>query len=234
MNAINSTYRCPHCGTTVAVEPGASDQILTCPSQNCRKPFRVETLVAEPAAQLIMPADLKAPSEPAAATRVPVEAEQELQVVHLDMVRRYPLLCLGYVALAVGGISLSIWATITGWWFLALIGLAMLGFAGYRLAVWWLRTRNTTLRVTNKRFIVETGLLSKQTTEIPLDHIADVQVLHEPFTELLQVGDLVVSTKNGDNKRFVLMAVPHPEQVAAQFRRDHSVALDATTGVSRS
>jgi hypothetical protein len=42
------TYRCPHCGTALEVDPCAEGSLLICPSPACGKPFRVAVPVAEP------------------------------------------------------------------------------------------------------------------------------------------------------------------------------------------
>jgi uncharacterized membrane protein YdbT with pleckstrin-like domain len=42
------TYRCPHCGAALAVDPCAEGSVLSCPAPGCGKPFRIAVPVARP------------------------------------------------------------------------------------------------------------------------------------------------------------------------------------------
>ena len=44
----NLTYRCPHCGTAMEVDPRLAEEMLTCPNEACGKPFRADVPSAEP------------------------------------------------------------------------------------------------------------------------------------------------------------------------------------------
>lgn len=59
------TYRCPHCGTTVEVEPDSAGTMMNCPAAGCGKPFRVEVPAAEVVARpstLILPPGVERPT----------------------------------------------------------------------------------------------------------------------------------------------------------------------------
>lgn len=224
------TYSCPHCRTTVDVMPHSGTELVTCPA--CNKPFQVKVPEAEPVNRLILPAAALAtpPENGTAPAETEVERqpnlvaentadrEEHLRTIHLDMVRRYPLRCLGYLAMFLGGLILGIVVRIEGW---NLLSLALFGLAIYgviRLVLWWLSMKNTTLTLTTQRVIVESGIFAKRTTEIPMKDIAEIQVAQNFFTRMVDVGDLVLLCAGAQRKQLVVMAVPHPTEVAATIR----------------
>ncbi|MCI0642519.1 MAG: PH domain-containing protein [Gemmataceae bacterium] len=142
------------------------------------------------------------------------EAEKELCKLSPVMFRRYPFRCAGYGILAVAGLVAVLTGLITGSMFWLIVGLAGAGFAAYRLLVWRLRVRSTTVTITSKRCVVESGLLSKNTTEVPRNALQDIQIVQTPFQSFFNVGDIVLVSKNGDTQRVVLMAVHDPKAVA--------------------
>src|SRR5262249_24418072 len=117
------TYRCPHCHQLVDVDLHSDTDVVICPNENCKKPFKLEIPTAEPAAGLIVPPGAEPAATPptpaasaaqavapmairvASATQAPPaaipveEPEVILGTVHLSMFRRYPFRCLGYAAL---------------------------------------------------------------------------------------------------------------------------------------
>ena len=236
------TYRCPHCGTLVSVETRAVGSLLRCPSPACGKPFRAEVPVAKPVTQATAapcpPATpTSAPSyqtpvaqtpavqtptaqTPAAPTNVApttppsTDNEVELQTVHLSMFRRYPWRCLGYWLLVAAGIAGMIWMLFDSRQSLALASAAVAAFGALRLFAWWLRMSRTWLTLTNKRATLTTGLFSQQTTEFELSQLADIHVHQTPLMRWLDVGDIAIVSTNPQQPQIVIMAVPHPGEVA--------------------
>lgn len=222
------TYTCPHCHTQVDVMPRAGEELVTCPA--CNKPFQVKVPEGDPVNRLILPGHL----EPAAtddgaieteAEKKPVlmaenlaDKEEHMRTIHLDMFRRYPLRCAGYVGLFVGGIVFGFILLAEDWPILGflLFGLALLALV--RGLVWWLRIKNTTLTITTKRVIVETGILGKRSTEIPMQDIAEIRVGQNFFTRMVDVGDLTLVAAGAQKKHLVVMAVPQPAEVASAIR----------------
>jgi membrane protein YdbS with pleckstrin-like domain len=237
------TYTCPHCNMPVDVIPHQGKEIVNCPV--CNKPFQVTVPEAKPAeadqqTHLVLPSALDTPagSEPCAgtlnsgepkATSAPTngvarvaetleEKEEPVRTVHLDIARRYPVRCLLYLIVFVAGIFVGLWSYARDYWLLALLFSTLGILALLKFTAWWLRTSRTTLALTSKRCILETGLFTKQTTEVPLPDISEVSVSQSFLTRMLHVGDVTIVTRGGEKKQIVVMAVPDPQEVAALIR----------------
>lgn len=229
MSVPRLTYRCPHCGAPAELEASSSDELLTCPSADCGKPFKAEVPTATPVNHVIVPAGVDpqaGANSAAAATELPIaqpaaDREDRIEVVHLDMWRRYPFRCLAYAGVALAGALGIIWFAFHGQSVWMLLSLILFGFALYRLVPWWLRMRHTTLTITNKRCLVEAGVFSKESQAFSLDNVRDIQVNQGLMSRFLNVGDIILSSNEGENKQVVLMAVPDPGRVAAHMRTRH-------------
>jgi hypothetical protein len=205
------------------VELQSGQEILTCPSEDCRKPFQVELPTARPTPALIVPGQLDdgreaEPGAPPPVAHTAAAAETELVQVKPVMFRRYPLRYLGYALLTVAGAVLLIYALLDHRPVLGLLAVAAAVFGGARLLLWWLRVNSTTLTVTTKRSVLRTGVLSPQSVEIPHAAVSDVQVRQNFVNRLLDVGDLSVSGNGGERKAFVVMAVPKVEAIVGHIR----------------
>jgi uncharacterized membrane protein YdbT with pleckstrin-like domain len=226
MTAQTVTYRCPHCNQMVDVDVHGDHELLVCPNPNCQKPFKVDVPTAQPASELILPSDLHetVPTSPTPLAAVPpAEVEEKaLQSVRLEMFRRYPWRCLGYDLLIVVGLLGGLYYLLAGWHFLALVLFVVAGIAAYRLGSWWLRMKHISLMITNKRCVLETGIFTRQVTEMPLDEIADIQVRQTFLQKWMNVGDLVLLSHKGEEHRMIVMAVPSPKEVAAHIREHHA------------
>lgn len=97
------TYRCPHCGTTVEVEPDAAGTMMNCPAADCGKPFRVEvpaaevvarpsTLILPPGVERPTPSNHAQPSEepPQAVPMLPAAVAQAKEAVAAAQAAQYP------------------------------------------------------------------------------------------------------------------------------------------------
>ena len=167
-----------------------------------------------------LPAPAPAAGQPAPAA-VPAEPppERDMARVHLSMMKRYPIRCAGYIGLILGLLILASWSYSDGQgWFglLVLIGAALVGC---RFLYWILEMRATQLLLTNRRVILESGILSRQSTEFPLHEIADIHIEQGILGRMMGVGDLVIVCDNSGNRRqIVLMAVDDPAAVATRIR----------------
>jgi hypothetical protein len=225
MTAQTVTYRCPHCNHPVDVDLHNERDLLICPNSLCQKPFKVDVPVAHAAAELILPPGVeeKPPAAPAPVA-APAGAEEEKGILHthLAMFRRYPWRCLGYSLAIIAGLVLGLYYLFFGWHILAMVFIGIAVFAGYRLGSWWLRMEHVVFTITNKRCVLESGILKKEVTEIPIEEIADIQIRQSFLQRHLNVGDITLLSHKGEAQRIIIMAVPYPQQVAAQIHALHT------------
>ena len=217
MTTQTLSYTCPHCGTPVDVIPETGQELVACPAPHCGKPFKIEVPTAERAADLVLPS---APKEPEHKLVLPLAQsaaahEEEVCKVHLHALRRYPFRCLGYLLVFAAGVALAFW--LRDWWFAVAAGLAIASMALFRLLLWTLRMRLTTLTLTTKRCILESGVFAKQSTEVKLQDITEIHVAQSLLARLLGAGDLVILSNNGE-KKLVVMAVRDPAALAARIQ----------------
>lgn len=230
MLAQTMTYRCPHCQRPVDVDLLGKNDLLVCPNPGCGKPFKVEVPAAEPVSELVLPPGTAAaqkpmqamtPTAPAAplAQTVTEAPEQPVSVVHLDMIRRYPFRSLGYILIMLAAVIGALLFLFKGFLFIAVACLVGGGFFLFRFVGWWLRMKNTTMTITTKRFILESGVFHKITTEVNLQEVDDIQINQTFLQRLLDVGDLRLMSTSGETQNSVLiMAVPSPKAVACMIR----------------
>ncbi|MEO7726756.1 MAG: PH domain-containing protein [Burkholderiales bacterium] len=115
---------------------------------------------------------------------------------------------------------LSLWSFF-GWIFLGLILLIAVGIG---LLVWlwvWLKYSSTELAVTNKRIIVKSGLIQRNTTEMFLEKVESIQVDQGIMGRMLDFGSITVSGTGGDKSP--VNNVAHP----IEFRKAFMTAVDA-------
>lgn len=221
------TYQCPHCGRPMEVELQSGKEVLTCPSEECHKPFQVQLPIAQPTPSLVVPPDLDGTPQDQAAPAVAQSAaapEAELIQVKPVMFRRYPLRYIGYVALALAGVIVLLYALIYHRPIIGVLAFAAGAFGAVRLLMWWLRVNSTTLTVTTRRIVLRTGVLSPQTVEIPHAEVSDIQVRQDFANRLLGVGDLSITTNGADKTGIVVLAVPKVDAVVTHIRNHRPAA----------
>lgn len=212
------TYHCPHCNTAVEAQPTHDDAVTVCPS--CKQAFKLALPVAVPDGpaqpDIVLPPGVENPAEtePLMATAAADPPESAIDTIRLSMWRRYPLRCGAYVLGILAGSAIAFWMlSVDLPWMAAIVGIVV-GYLLVRLIVWWMRMHNTTLTITDRRCVLETGLFTRATTEFGRKEIVDVHVSQGVLNRLLNVGDLVIVSNNGSKKELVVMAVPDPDSVA--------------------
>jgi membrane protein YdbS with pleckstrin-like domain len=237
------TYNCPHCQVTLEAPAHCGTQeINVCPA--CHRTFQVDlqgtgTAAAPanvpPAAPQVIPT-AQPVAQPAAVAQplvaaVPAEApEAAIEQIHLSMVRRYPARCLAYFAALTATAVVAVLCLTWGYPIVASIAGAALAYLLIHFGLWWLRMRSTTLTVTDRRVVIETGLFTHQTTEVARKDVTDVLVAQDPVMRLLGVGDLVIRAHG--QKEVVLMAVPHPDEVAHKITPPAPLPAANTAGAA--
>ncbi len=89
---------------------------------------------------------------------------------------------------------------------LSLLALLTVGF-------WRLATLGDSLKITNKRSIERSGLLSKRTTEVLHDNIRNFQINQSAWDRVLNLGQIGISSSGQDGIEIVMDKVPQPNRV---------------------
>jgi uncharacterized membrane protein YdbT with pleckstrin-like domain len=226
MSQLALTYRCPHCGTPTEVDANLEGETVMCPAPSCGKPFKVEAPVARqlpPIAALADPA-VAGEGRPLTVTERAADHEEVVAEIRLRMFRRYPFRCIGFCLIGMAGLVVVVLGLIYGSVVLALIGGAALCFASFRLLAWYLRTRSTLFTITNKRCTLTTGILREQKSEMLIEKISGVQIVQDMWARLVNIGDLIVSSSEGESRQLILLGVPDPKPVAALLHKPEATA----------
>lgn len=224
MTTQTVTYRCPHCQQPVEVDVNPDNEVLVCPREGCQKPFKVDVPTAHRVSELVLPPgadherEIAAPAQPIAQPPSKEVPEETLRVVHLSLWRRYPLRCAVYVLLIAGTALGALLYAVSGWSFGAILCLAACGFITTRFAMWWLKTRATTFTVTNKRCVLQRGVFTKETIDVPLAEIQDIQINQNWGQGVLDVGDLILVSRKETLQRIAIMALRSPKEVGELLR----------------
>lgn len=211
-------YRCPHCGASHEIDESLIGDRVTC--RQCGKPFEAAAPVAAPVEA--------APGE-TAKFRVSAgegEVEDTILQVHPAVGREHPLrMALVWIGLLVGlaAIVLGLLGRKALPWdvpgsAMEIGGLVLAGVAGLFWLTWWLRSRFTTLTVTNRRSILRRGLFGRDTTEVRHRDVRNLQVDQSALDRMLGVGAIAISSAGQDDLEIVARGVPNPEKIAAVIR----------------
>jgi len=100
--------------------------------------------------------------------------------------------------------------------FAAACALVPLGGLGLLFLVpWWLSCLGTSLVVTDRRVTLRRGILSKDTSDILLADIRNVQVRQRFLQRLFDVGDIGLSSSGQGEIEIEVAGLPHPRRVSA-------------------
>lgn len=219
-------YRCPHCSQAFRITETLIGRKVDCP--HCGRPFRAEAPSALPIDEgSLSPEDAQDVPEISAGSS---EDEEVVLVRHPSMLRAHPwrfLLLFLLVGLGVAALAISLfwerglvinnqqWASpaVLQW-----AGLALTLLGAIWIGIWWLKTRMHELKVTSKRTIQRTGLISRFTTEVQHDDVRNIQVDQNFYQRLVGVGDLAVSSAGQSNLEIRINGIPGPDHVAKVIR----------------
>src|SRR6266571_4867930 len=94
---------------------------------------------------------------------------------------------------------------------LVIAGVAVVLFVVYPLR-WFIRWATSHFVVTSERLIHRTGLIAKNSMEVPLNRINDVRFHQGVFERMIGAGDLIIESA-GTQGQEVFQDVRHPEFV---------------------
>lgn len=171
-----------------------------------------------PAAVPAQPAVAPAPVAGAPAAPAQPAPEQIVAVGRLSLVRRYPLRFLAYLALTVALITATSWAFSQDRITLGLVALAGAAFVAGRFLYWFLTVQNTTLVVTNRRVIVESGVFSREAAEMPLAEVNNLQVEQDVIQAFLDVGDVAIICDKASRRELLVLGLMAPQAMVGHIR----------------
>jgi uncharacterized membrane protein YdbT with pleckstrin-like domain len=106
-----------------------------------------------------------------------------------------------------GGSQMTIRLVIAG------LGVVAIIIFGFLPLLRWITTDYT---LTNRRFVMRHGILSRSGRDIPLARVNDVSFEHNLIHRMLGAGTLIVESA-GEHGQLVLTDVPHVEHVQSQL-----------------
>jgi uncharacterized membrane protein YdbT with pleckstrin-like domain len=111
------------------------------------------------------------------------------------------------------------------WFILAVLLIAAFGAGILILLYWYIKTRATTLTVTDSDLLYEKGILSKNRTSVSLQHIRSVNVMQTFVNRILGVGTIQISTA-GDMPEFTIADMPDPHVIREAIAKAQEMRED--------
>jgi len=126
---------------------------------------------------------------------------------------------IGYAAAVIGAILmvaiLTIVAPVIPWWVVVPIGLLLLLIPGF----YHLKQKLVRYNLTDTTVEIDSGLISRNTRNIPLRRIQDVTVSATVWQRLLGFGDVIIDNASDDGGRIVLKNINSPRHYADMLLR---------------
>jgi uncharacterized membrane protein YdbT with pleckstrin-like domain len=111
-------------------------------------------------------------------------------------------------------------------WFIGCVVLIpAFGIGILLLLYWYIKTRATTITITDNEIMYEKGILSKDRTSVSLRHVRAVQVTQEFINRILGVGTVQISTA-GDEPEFTVTDVPNPHEIREAISKAQNMRQD--------
>lgn len=110
-------------------------------------------------------------------------------------------------------------------WFVLAVALIAVGIGAIILLVWWLRALGARLTVTDRRTVLQKGILSKFTTEVWHADVRNLQVRQTFFQRIMGVGSVGISSAGQEDIEILAEGMPHPreiEAIIAKYRADRA------------
>ena len=111
------------------------------------------------------------------------------------------------------------------WFILFVLLIAAFGLGLLILLYWYIKTRATSLTVSEHELLYEEGILSKERLAVSLRHVRSVQVNQGFINRILGVGTIEIKTA-GDEPEFTVTDLPDPHEVRETISRAQEMRLD--------
>ncbi len=233
------THECDNCEKLFQVDDDAAGEKVACPycGDVNRIISRVETTgpVNQPHAPSTAnnadPARAEAGESSSASDRdaaSSVASERPLVVVRTAMFRGRPFLYSLMVLLFLSGVGVGIYglAAEPAYQWLRWLGLGIAVVGALWWFGWWIAPhRWIKLTITNKRSILQEGIVMRRTSEVLHNHIRNVKIEQNVLQRILGVGDISIDAAGGSEEGLVeihMKCIPSPyrvKQIIDQYRR---------------
>jgi uncharacterized membrane protein YdbT with pleckstrin-like domain len=111
------------------------------------------------------------------------------------------------------------------WFMLAVLLILAFGVGILILLYWYIKTRATSLTVTDQDLTYERGILSKDRTSVSLKHVRSVHVTQGFINRILGVGTIQISTA-GDEPEFTIADLPDPQVIREAIAKAQEMRED--------
>lgn len=111
------------------------------------------------------------------------------------------------------------------WFIVFVLLIAAFGLGLLILLYWYIKTRATSLTVSDHELLYEKGILSKERLAVSLRHVRSVQVNQSFINRILGVGEIEIKTA-GDEPEFTVADLPDPHEVRETISRAQEMRLD--------
>ncbi len=111
------------------------------------------------------------------------------------------------------------------WFILFVLLIAAFGLGLLILLYWYIKTRATSLTVSEHELLYEKGILSKERLAVSLRHVRSVQVNQGFINRILGVGTIEIKTA-GDEPEFTVTDLPDPHEVREAISRAQEMRMD--------
>jgi uncharacterized membrane protein YdbT with pleckstrin-like domain len=89
------------------------------------------------------------------------------------------------------------------------------------LIVGWLRRLATRYTITDRRIVINRGLLSRHEQRAHIDRVQNVQLTQSMFDRMFGVGTLDFDTAGTDDSDFRFIGIAHPEELRDRIDREY-------------
>ena len=111
------------------------------------------------------------------------------------------------------------------WFILFVLLIAAFGLGLLILLYWYIKTRATSLTVSEHELLCEKGILSKERLAVSLRHVRSVQVNQGFINRIFGVGTIEIKTA-GDEPEFTVADLPDPHEVREAISQAQEMRMD--------
>lgn len=209
------TFDCPECGQKLEADETMQGEIIECPS--CGKEIRVPSPFKPQNNR-----STQANSKSAVIERAE-EEDSEHEIFKMCPARR------AYVGKMVGSFFWAILLSLVLFFALpdiSTFGGILLGFLIVPLTYLkiWIKTHSIEYRLTNERFFVKRGIISRHIDELELFRVKDVSSSQGVFQRLLGYGNILVLSTDDTCPKIVVEGIKSPVEMKELLRKTYRAA----------